>query len=178
MREVLSRYGISVNRAGMCSCPFHGADKHPSMKIYKDGYHCFTCGKNGDIFSFVQEMEHCDFKTAFLTLGGEYHNDKKDFFQQQRLKNAMQEREKRQKAEERRKSINCTLYTIKTEYGAKMKELEPFSDEWCAIQNDLSIIVGWIESKIYEDSEVDTSGVISRYKQFKQKRNPVGRMPD
>lgn len=70
MREVVERYNIKIKR-GMCCCPFHG-EKRPSMKIYKDSYHCFACGANGDIFSFIQNMDNCDFKTAFYSLGGTY----------------------------------------------------------------------------------------------------------
>lgn len=73
MRDVLDMYGIKVNHNNMCCCPIHG-EKHPSMKVYKDGYHCFACGSNGDIFSFVQSVENCDFKAAFYKLGGSYDN--------------------------------------------------------------------------------------------------------
>lgn len=177
MRDVLARYGISVNRSGMCSCPFHGKDRHPSMKIYKDGYHCFTCGANGDIFTFIQEMDHCDFKTAFITLGGTYENSKDDFFTQQRIKNAQNMREKRLKAESRHRAINHELMSASKEYRAVLPDLKPFSDEWCRIQNDLTLIDAWIESKTEEGWEVETSGVIGRYRKFKQNRNTVGRLP-
>lgn len=76
MRDIVNKYGVSVKINGMCCCPFHG-EKHPSMKIYKDSYHCFVCGKHGDIFTFIQEMDHCDFKTAFYLLGGEYGDNHK-----------------------------------------------------------------------------------------------------
>ena len=80
MPEVVGRYGIEIRRDGMCSCPFHGRDKHPSMKVFKDGCHCFTCGAHEDIFSFIQRMDGCDFKTAFLSLGGTYerHSTKRE----------------------------------------------------------------------------------------------------
>ena len=42
------------------------------MKIYDKDFHCFGCGANGDIFSFVQRMENVDFKEAFYSLGGTY----------------------------------------------------------------------------------------------------------
>ena len=71
MGDVLARYGIKVNRNGMCCCPIHG-EKHPSMKVYKDGYKCFACNSAGDVFSFVMAYEGVDFKTAFATLGGTY----------------------------------------------------------------------------------------------------------
>ena len=40
-REAAERYGIFVNRRGMCKCPFH-KDKNPSMKVDKR-FHCFGC---------------------------------------------------------------------------------------------------------------------------------------
>ena len=76
MRDVMDKYKIKVSRSNMCCCPIH-KEKHPSMKIYKDSFNCFSCGAHGDIFSFVQEMEKCDFKTAFMFLGGTYDKDKK-----------------------------------------------------------------------------------------------------
>ena len=76
MRDVMDKYKIKVSRSNMCCCPIH-KEKHPSMKIYKNSFYCFSCGAHGDIFSFVQEMEKCDFKTAFMFLGGTYDKDKK-----------------------------------------------------------------------------------------------------
>ena len=43
MRNVVESYGFRVNRAGFIPCPFHKGDREPSMKIYKDSYHCFGC---------------------------------------------------------------------------------------------------------------------------------------
>ena len=77
MQEVLAQYGIKV-RGNMCSCPFHGEDRHPSMQIFNDGYKCHTCLEYGDIFKFVQRMEGCDFKEAFLRLGGSYEKHKNE----------------------------------------------------------------------------------------------------
>lgn len=51
-REVAQYYGVRVNRNGMACCPFH-ADKHPSMKVDQDHYHCFGCGAHGDAIDFV-----------------------------------------------------------------------------------------------------------------------------
>lgn len=41
-REVAEHYGIDVNRYGKALCPFHN-DRHPSMVVYDDHYHCFAC---------------------------------------------------------------------------------------------------------------------------------------
>lgn len=50
-------------------CPFHN-EKSPSFFVSPDrnAYYCFGCGAKGDIFTFVQEFEGVDFKTALKTL--------------------------------------------------------------------------------------------------------------
>lgn len=50
-------------------CPFHN-EKTPSFYVTPDRgtYHCFGCGKGGDIFSFVQDFEGLDFKQALQNL--------------------------------------------------------------------------------------------------------------
>jgi len=46
-------------------CPFHG-EKTPSFAVHpvKQIYHCFGCGKGGDVFNFVMEMDKCPFPEA------------------------------------------------------------------------------------------------------------------
>lgn len=50
-------------------CPFHN-ERTPSFVVYPEGqrYHCFGCGKSGDIFTFVQDTENVDFKDALEQL--------------------------------------------------------------------------------------------------------------
>ena len=76
MPEVVRRYGIEINRAGFCRCPFH-TEKTASMKIYAQSFYCFGCGAGGDVIDFVRLYERCDFKTAFRMLGGEFDNHTK-----------------------------------------------------------------------------------------------------
>ena len=56
-------------RSTMAVCPFH-SEKTPSMSI--DGarglYHCFGCGKSGDVFRWVQETQAVDFTGALELL--------------------------------------------------------------------------------------------------------------
>ena len=51
-------------------CTLHGADKHPSGVIYKDTqkFHCFVCGRHGDVFDAVMEFEKVDLPTAIRKL--------------------------------------------------------------------------------------------------------------
>lgn len=46
-------------------CPFHG-EKSPSFHVRPDSgrYHCFGCGRDGDIFSFVMEQNGLGFAEA------------------------------------------------------------------------------------------------------------------
>ncbi|MFZ4078970.1 MAG: DNA primase [Microbacteriaceae bacterium] len=57
---------VSLKNAGVGSlkglCPFHD-ERSPSFHV-RPGvgyYHCFGCGESGDVFSFVQKMDHLSF---------------------------------------------------------------------------------------------------------------------
>lgn len=76
MPEVVRQYGIEINRAGFCRCPFHN-ERAASMKIYAQSFYCFGCGAGGDVIDFVRLYEQCDFKTAFRMLGGEFDSHTK-----------------------------------------------------------------------------------------------------
>jgi DNA primase len=61
-----------VKRSGrtfMAVCPFH-EEKTPSMSIDRARglYHCFGCGKGGDLFSFVQETQGLNFRESLEVL--------------------------------------------------------------------------------------------------------------
>lgn len=68
----LIRGYIPVKAAGAnfrARCPFH-REKTPSLMISpeKQIWHCFGCGKGGDIFSFVMEMDGISFVEALRVL--------------------------------------------------------------------------------------------------------------
>lgn len=50
-------------------CPFH-TEKTPSFVVFPESqsYHCFGCGKSGDIFSFMMDTENLDFSDALKQL--------------------------------------------------------------------------------------------------------------
>ena len=54
-------------------CPFH-EEKTPSFSVDPVGklYHCFGCGKGGDLISFVRETEGLDFVQAIEWLADRY----------------------------------------------------------------------------------------------------------
>ena len=54
-REAAARYGIEVNRHGKALCPFHN-DRHPSLFVDDDHYHCYACGEHGDVIDFTAKL--------------------------------------------------------------------------------------------------------------------------
>ena len=54
-----------TGRSVMAVCPFH-QEKTPSLSIdaARGLYHCFGCGKSGDVFRWVQETHALDFREA------------------------------------------------------------------------------------------------------------------
>lgn len=145
MQEVAESYGMNVNRAGFCPCPFHKGDHTASMKIYKDSFYCFGCGASGDIFSFVQKMDHCDFKTAFYSLGGTYEKPTKK--SEIAIYHAQKAKEKRERERERLKVEYAENNRWIGIYVTVLKLFEPFSDMWCFCQDKLTI-------HLYHDEEI------------------------
>ena len=115
MRDVLSRYGMVPNRAGFVNCPFHPKDRTASMRIYKDSYYCFGCGATGDIFTFVQNMDNCDFKTAFTILGGTYQ--KPDFSSRMAIYHHQKQMEMKRKEEQKNACLILTFIGRKLSDG-------------------------------------------------------------
>lgn len=63
---------VRLHRAGRGHtglCPFHD-EKTPSFHVSQErqNYHCFGCGKGGDVFTFVMETEGLDFRAALELL--------------------------------------------------------------------------------------------------------------
>ena len=135
MRDIVERYGFQPSRKGFIQCPFHAGDRQASMKVYGRDYHCHACGANGDIFSFVEQMENINFKEAFQLLGGTYE---KPTFSSRLTIYKSQKRRKMIKKErgraERKRQLNCILIGV---YRAYMDRSEPFSDVWCDCYNAL-----------------------------------------
>lgn len=72
--DVVSRY-CNLQRKGSSNywacCPLPGhTEKTPSFTVNEPGqfYHCFGCGKGGDVIKFIQEVETVDFMDAVKIL--------------------------------------------------------------------------------------------------------------
>lgn len=69
-RQAAERYGIRVERNGMCRCPFHD-DSTPSMKLDRR-YYCFGCGATGDVIDFVSQLHGIGSKEAAILLAQDF----------------------------------------------------------------------------------------------------------
>ena len=72
IEDVVGDY-VQLRRAGADSlkglCPFHD-EKSPSFHVRPNHghFHCFGCGEGGDVFAFVQKIEHVSFVEAIEVL--------------------------------------------------------------------------------------------------------------
>ena len=68
IEDVVGDY-VQLRRAGADSlkglCPFHD-EKSPSFHVRPNHghFHCFGCGEGGDVYAFVQKIEHVSFVEA------------------------------------------------------------------------------------------------------------------
>ncbi|MBR2962686.1 MAG: DNA primase [Lentisphaeria bacterium] len=74
--DVVQSYVPTLKKAGMtwkACCPFHH-EKTPSFTVNPDRqyFKCFGCGKGGDVFKFVMELENLDFSSAAEHLAHKY----------------------------------------------------------------------------------------------------------
>ena len=73
--EVIGRY-VQLKKGGanfMGLCPFHG-EKSPSFSVSptKQFFHCFGCGKSGDVIAFMMEHTGATFMEAVEDLAQQY----------------------------------------------------------------------------------------------------------
>jgi DNA primase len=72
IEEIVGDY-VQLRRAGVDSlkglCPFHD-EKSPSFHVRPNHghFHCFGCGEGGDVYSFLQKIEHVSFVEAIEML--------------------------------------------------------------------------------------------------------------
>jgi len=74
LADIVGDY-VTLKSAGSGSmkglCPFH-EERSPSFHVRPQVgfYHCFGCGEGGDVFTFLQRMDHVSFSEAVERLAG------------------------------------------------------------------------------------------------------------
>jgi DNA primase len=167
--EVVSEY-VQLKKTGknyQGLCPFH-QEKTPSFTVNPNNqfYYCFGCGKGGDIFNFIMEIENITFYESLKLLAKKANLEmpnKKGYSKEYNKK-----REKIFKVHQLaakffnylllNKQIGNKAYKYLMERGYSEKDLERYylgyaPDSWHSLYNFLS-------KRGFEDSLLEESGLI------------------
>ena len=153
--KVAELYGLKLNRAYKCVCPFH-KEKTASLSIspQKQIWKCFGCGKGGDSISLVSELLNINAleaaKSINYTLGlGLDPNQKSNYFEINKYKKKQKTEEIFKKWENKTFQLLCDylhlLWKWEEEYAPKNMEEDP---------NDL--FVEAMHNKDYIDYLIET----------------------
>jgi DNA primase len=145
MRQLAAMYGYEVNRSGMMRCPFHGEDKHPSLKVYdgERGWYCFVCNEGGDIFDFAMKHDGLEFPTAverIADMAGIPVSDGKNGLSEEdkaRIRRRKEEREAAERAKEERNQRMIEISERIRILEAIRARCEPLSYVWSGAEENL-----------------------------------------
>lgn len=179
MQDVLMRYGLKTNRNGKMCCPFHN-EKTASFSVNNQRrlYYCFGCGRGGDIFNFVMEMENLTFPEAFLLLGGEYEQ-KQDTFAHQQKRKELELKWKMEKAEkafqqELEEFIPKELIFYQNECEKhKPKSDDDFSNKWCFCMKQKCELEILFDETFSKRIEVNLESVYRKYTEIRRRYNSM-----
>ena len=114
-RDLLVMNGIEVNHKNKCRCAFHD-DTKPSMQVYDDGVHCFSCGAHTDVIGLAEQLYSVSaaeaIKITAELAGIAAVSDTKEYAERAKIA--------RNKADERKQTINAlntTYYKLLAEFA-------------------------------------------------------------
>ena len=115
-REAAARYGVEVNRHGKALCPFHN-DRHPSLFVDDDHYHCFACGEHGDVIDFTAKLFDLKLYEAVQKLAYDF-----GITQDKPPTKAMQEKQNRKSEAQRLRENEKLCFSALMEYYKLLQE--------------------------------------------------------
>lgn len=163
-RVVLKKAGR--NFKGLC--PFH-TEKTPSFIVSPDRqtFHCFGCGKGGDILTFVMEFDHIDFTEALETLA------ERAGVKLERHPGDTPEAKLKQKILEVNHLASEYYHYLLTKHkvgesardylkhrGVTDKSIKTFALGYSA--NDWEGLLGFLKKKNYDEKLLETAGLVIR----------------
>ncbi|RJQ13444.1 DNA primase [Candidatus Parcubacteria bacterium] len=147
-----------INFKGLC--PFHN-EKTPSFFVSpsRQMWHCFGCSRGGDMFAFIQEIEHVEFADALKMLADKAgvelkHEDKKLKSQRQKLYDAL---ELSAKFFERQLEGNKSVLEYLKNRGLKEETLSEFRVGFSPSQWDS--LFKFLRTKGFSDREIAQAGL-------------------
>ena len=160
--DVVGAY-VELKKAGINykgRCPFN-TEKTPSFFVSPDRgtFHCFGCGKGGDIFTFTEEMEGLDFKGALKVLAERAgvplvveQSEKKE--RRDRIYELLEDATLRY---QRHLVDNTDARTYLFKRGVTPDTLKVFRIGFAL--NTWDDIVGYLRTRGYTDAEIESSGL-------------------
>jgi len=61
--EVLDYLNIEYDLS-RCKCPIHKGDNYTSFSFIDEGWHCFSCGKSGNVIDLIMQVKKISYKDA------------------------------------------------------------------------------------------------------------------
>ena len=114
--DAAERYGIEVNRHGKALCPFHN-DRHPSLFVADDHYHCFACGEHGDSIDLVAKLYDLPLHAAARKLASDF-----DLTPDKPPNKVMQEKQNRKSEAQRLRENEKLCFSALMEYMKLLQE--------------------------------------------------------
>jgi len=115
-REAAARYGVEVNRHGKALCPFHN-DRHPSLFVDNDHYHCYACGEHGDVIDLTAKLHGLSLYDAAKKLAYDF-----GITQDKPSTKAMQEKQNRKSEAQRLRENEKLCFSALLEYYRLLQE--------------------------------------------------------
>ena len=115
-REAAARYGVEINRHGKALCPFHN-DRHPSLFVDDDHYHCYACGEHGDVIDFTAKLFGLKLYEAAQKLAYDF-----GITQDKPPTKAMQEKQNRKSEAQRLRENEKLCFSALLEYMKLLQE--------------------------------------------------------
>lgn len=157
-RQVLEFYGLTVDRAGFCKCPFHQGDNTGSLKVYDGdkGWHCFGCGAGNSVQDFVMLYFGLPFQAAQEKLNDDFNLGLpigKALSPADRLKAAKEARQRKAEAQERERRLQSlkdsadralSAYVLADKIAGRVKNGQALAQRdaawynYCEAENNLS----------------------------------------
>lgn len=99
--DVCRTAGLEPNAKGFVCCPFHG-EKTGSCRVWSDHFHCYGCGKHGDVIDLAAQLWDVPFQDAVKSVAAMFGIAEScpDIIRQ---KQKEAERKRTERAERRRK---------------------------------------------------------------------------
>ena len=107
---------MEVNRHGKALCPFHN-DRHPSLFVDDDHYHCYACGEHGDVIDFTAKLYGLSMHDAAKKLAYDF-----GITQDKPPDKAMQEKLNKKSEAQRLRELEKLCFSALLEYYKLLQE--------------------------------------------------------